>query len=407
MRASLGFLDTRISCVLRYIRACLLSWNVAPTDGVTPTSSHPQSGLRRQRQDCDDINWIAGLRDKPDALRWWNSISALACTDTSFSVNTAAPFSFTNTYKGLPRGERYEHWVEEICRGVCRMNIGPSPGADIVDVRTQITNLTSVTLATATGLSADIGRSREIARDGNDDFTLICHVQDALPFHSQRQTEVIGPSNMLLGELTDASGATLGNCREFSTLVIDRKTLLNSCPNVESRLFKPLRIADELKVTIERYAALAVDAAPHIGPHGRLLMGQHLVDLVALALGSRPDDSELARQRGQTQARLALMKADIIDEPAHGNLRIETLARRYGLSARQAQRLFEQDGTTFTEFVLEQRLLLSRKLLADPANAWRKINDIAYSAGFADVSYFNRSFRRRFGRTPSDFRQQR
>jgi AraC-like DNA-binding protein len=324
----------------------------------------------------------------------------------SFAVNSPAPFSFTNTYKGLPRGERYDHWVEEICRGICKMNITPSPGADIVDVSTQMTNLASVTLATAVGLSADIGRSREIARDGNDDFTLICHVQDTLPFHSQRETEEISPSNILLGELTDASGATLGNCHKFSTLVIDRKTLLKSCPKVETLLFKPLYIADEVKVMIERYAALAVEAAPHVGPHGRLLMGQHLIDLVTLALGSKPDDSELARQRGQTQARLALMKADIAIELVHGNLRIETLARRYGLSARQAQRLFEQDGTTFTEFLLEQRLLLSQKLLADPANAWRKINDIAYSAGFADVSYFNRSFRRRFGRTPSDFRRQ-
>jgi AraC-like DNA-binding protein len=126
-----------------------------------------------------------------------------------------------------------------------------------------------------------------------------------------------------------------------------------------------------------------------------MLMGQHLVDLVTLALGSRPDDGEVAQQRGHTQARLALMKADIADGLADSTLGIEAVARRYGLSARQAQRLFEQDGTTFTEFLLEQRLLLARKMLADPANAWRKINDIAYSAGFADVSYFNRSFRRR------------
>lgn len=320
-------------------------------------------------------------------------------------MNTPEPYSFTNTYQGIPRGERYEHWVEEICRGICKMNIGPSPGADIVDMHTQITNLGSVTLATAAGLSADIERSREIARDGSDDFTLICHVQDTLPFHSQRETEVIAPSNVLLGELTDASGAVLGNCRKFSTLVIDRKTLLKSSPKVEALLFKPMHVADELRLMIERYAALAVDAAPHAGPHGRILMGQHLVDLVTLALGSRPDDGELARQRGQMQARLALMKADIAVELVQGDLGIEALARRYGLSARQAQRLFEQDGTTFTEFLLEQRLLLARKMLADPANAWRKINDVAYSAGFADISYFNRSFRRRFGRTPSDFRR--
>jgi len=324
--------------------------------------------------------------------------------DTDFTVTVPAPVSFVNTYKGTPRGTRYEHWLEEICRGVCQMDIGPSPGADIVDVHIQFTNLASVTFATAIGPSADIGRSREIARDGSDDFTLICGVHGTLPFHSRRETEVIGSSNMILGELTDAAGASLGNCQQFSTLVIDRRSLLKACPRAETFLFKPLHVADGLRTMIERYAVLAAGAASDAGPHGRLLMGQHLIDLVTLALGARPDDSELARRRGQAQARLALMKADIAAELTREDLSIDTLARRYNLGARQAQRLFEQEGTTFTEFLLEQRLLLARKMLADPANAWRKINDIAYSAGFADVSYFNRTFRRRFGGTPSDFR---
>jgi AraC-like DNA-binding protein len=32
------------------------------------------------------------------------------------------------------------------------------------------------------------------------------------------------------------------------------------------------------------------------------------------------------------------------------------------------------------------------------------VSDIAYLAGFNDVSYFHRAFRRRFGMTPSDLR---
>lgn len=317
---------------------------------------------------------------------------------------SSEPVSFTNAYKGAPRGARYEHWLEEICRGVCKMNIGPSPSVDIVDVRAHITNLASVTVATASGLSADIGRTRDIARDGSDDFTLIYQVHGTLPFHSQRETEVLSSSSMMLGELTDAAGASLGDCRTFSTLVIDRKTLIKASPRIEALLFKPLHVAGGLKRMIERYAALVVEAAPEAGPHGRVLMGQHLVDLVTLALGAPPDDSDLASQRGQRQARLALMKADIAAELTQGGLSIELIARRYGLSARQAQRLFEQDGTTFTEFLLEQRLLLARKMLADPVNVWRKVHDIAYAAGFADVSYFNRAFRHRFGDTPSHFR---
>ena len=36
----------------------------------------------------------------------------------------------------------------------------------------------------------------------------------------------------------------------------------------------------------------------------------------------------------------------------------------------------------------------------------RPIGAIAFDAGFADLSHFNRSFRRRFGGTPSEVRAQ-
>ena len=54
--------------------------------------------------------------------------------------------------------------------------------------------------------------------------------------------------------------------------------------------------------------------------------------------------------------------------------------------------------------VLEQRLVRAARLLRDPRHLARKVSDIAYLAGFNDMSYFHRAFRRRFGMTPSDMR---
>jgi AraC-like DNA-binding protein len=99
------------------------------------------------------------------------------------------------------------------------------------------------------------------------------------------------------------------------------------------------------------------------------------------------------------------MRADVMAALGRNDLCLSEIATSSGLSPRQAQRLFEQAGTTFTEFVLEQRLLLARKLLGDPRARARKISDIAHSAGFSDLSYFNRAFRKRFGATPSELRE--
>ena len=63
-------------------------------------------------------------------------------------------------------------------------------------------------------------------------------------------------------------------------------------------------------------------------------------------------------------------------------------------------------GTTFSEFVLEQRLLLARRLLLHEQSRHRKVNDIAYTVSSNDLSYFHRSFRGRFGVTPADMRSE-
>jgi AraC-like DNA-binding protein len=81
-----------------------------------------------------------------------------------------------------------------------------------------------------------------------------------------------------------------------------------------------------------------------------------------------------------------------------------TIALLLGVTPRYVHLLLEQTGKSFTHHVLEQRLEKATVLLRDPRSRHRKIADIATEAGFNDLSYFNRSFRRHFGATPSDIR---
>jgi AraC-like DNA-binding protein len=66
--------------------------------------------------------------------------------------------------------------------------------------------------------------------------------------------------------------------------------------------------------------------------------------------------------------------------------------------------LFEAEGTTFSSFVREQRLLHAFRQLRNPGLDTLSISQIAYGAGFVDLSHFNRCFRSRFGDTPSGVR---
>jgi AraC-like DNA-binding protein len=130
--------------------------------------------------------------------------------------------------------------------------------------------------------------------------------------------------------------------------------------------------------------------------------GTPRVDLVKWRL---PGASVLSRDRGVRAARLTAIKADISRHLTDGSLSVATLAARHGITPRYVHKLFEDDEMTCSQYVLDQRLALAYRRLRDPRLAGRTVSSIAHDAGFGDLSYFNRTFRHRYGVTPSVARE--
>lgn len=141
-------------------------------------------------------------------------------------------------------------------------------------------------------------------------------------------------------------------------------------------------------------------------PEVQRIMASHVHDLIVLLLGTARAAAEVAQTRGVRAARLRGIKDDIAVNLEHGDVSIGAIAARHRVTPRTVQKLFEHDGTTFTEHVLEQRLALAHRILSDPKRAAEKIAVVAFTAGFGDVSYFYRVFRRRYGMLPTDVRAQ-
>lgn len=115
----------------------------------------------------------------------------------------------------------------------------------------------------------------------------------------------------------------------------------------------------------------------------------------------------LVGRRGMAVVRLVAIKADIGRNLAHGDISLPAVAARHGLSFRCIQRLFKREALTFTGFVLSQRLAYAYQLLVRAHGDDRSICDMAFDAGFNDLTYFNRTFRQRYGVTPSAVRERR
>ncbi len=104
------------------------------------------------------------------------------------------------------------------------------------------------------------------------------------------------------------------------------------------------------------------------------------------------------------QPNLIAIKADIEVRIAQKEMSLTSFATARGVTVRHLQKLFEAEGRTFSDYVLERRLERARQLLLNPAAMRRSISTIAFDLGFGDLSYFNRTFKKRFGITPREMR---
>ena len=128
----------------------------------------------------------------------------------------------------------------------------------------------------------------------------------------------------------------------------------------------------------------------------------HIHDLVGIALADRSPPVLLSPE-DRRSGRLMAIKADIEARLERRDLGIDMIAGLHGISPRAIQKLFESEARTFSDYVLERRLERAwhRLLTAEGRPA---ISAVAFEVGFGDLSYFNRSFRKRFGRSPSQLR---
>ena len=269
---------------------------------------------------------------------------------------------------------------------------------------------TAVTLRRMPGLSLYTGhrsaaifrRSRELIE--HDDVVVIAGLT------SGYQVDHCGRArSMQHGEAVILSGAEPASFggpaqKSVSLLRVPVRALSPLVANLDAAYGRAIPADNRALGLLIRYLSILEDAETFGEPEVRRQAVSHVHDLMALAIGAAGDAAEIAKNRGARAARLRVIKEDIANNIGRADLSLATLAARHRVMPRYVQRLFEMEGTTFTDYLLAQRLALAHRLLSDPRRADLKISAIAFDAGFGDLSYFNRTFRRRYGATPSELR---
>jgi AraC-like DNA-binding protein len=130
-------------------------------------------------------------------------------------------------------------------------------------------------------------------------------------------------------------------------------------------------------------------------------VGVSVLDLLTTALSEHATGVRPALPREAQLLRARRFITDHLSDPA---LSPSVVADALGMSVRYLHALFQADSTSPFRWILERRLEVAARLLADPRQAGRTVSSIAFGVGFKDTSHFSRAFKDRYGVGPRGYR---
>lgn len=205
-----------------------------------------------------------------------------------------------------------------------------------------------------------------------------------------------------LGVLDSRRPYTLAFPLDFGQLVIKLPVVL-----LEQRLGRCSLCTGTVAArdtALGRLTCGAIDELAHASDAGSAApLAAIALDLLLLSLAPLCTGSDAPPR--MASMRVSWARAFIAASLCDPGLTPARVAEAQGVSVRLLQRLFAAEGTSLSEFILEQRLLRCDRALQDAAQARRSITDLALDSGFNDPSQFAKAFRRRFACTPSDRRR--
>jgi AraC-like DNA-binding protein len=240
--------------------------------------------------------------------------------------------------------------------------------------------------------------------DGNDDFSFHLNVSGVSTVASRCGDATLGDGDAMLLSYSAERTISRPHAVDHRVIRLPRKSLSPLVRHIDDAVLRPIPSGAGVLNLLRHYVdAVFVDPAL-AAPQVRQLVRDQLCDLVALTLGATRNAAAIAEGRGIRAARLRAIKADIETHLRSSALSIDGMARRHRISESYIRKLFASEDTTFSQFVLHRRLLRGHRMLTDPRWADCSVAWIAYEIGFGDLSYFNRSFKRFYGMTPSELR---
>lgn len=303
----------------------------------------------------------------------------------------------------LPERDRFPAFCEEFVRRRTALDIvrrGEGPFRGVMD----LVRAGPVVVGSHFSTPTDLVRSPRLVRDG-DDSLLVALCRSGVAYLTQLGADLkLEPGLAFVCDSGYAGEVHITADTWLSLVRIPRSTMTQLLPRADRLAGATLDRNNVARRLLFGCLGGTLDVASDGHGQAMALHGEHILDLVVLALGAEGEAREFVEQRSLGAVRRDAIIREIASRSGDPGLSAASIAAEIGVTPRYVHLLLEETGKSFTHHVLERRLEKAAVLLRDPRSRLRKIADIAAEAGFTDLSYFNRAFRRHFGATPSALR---
>ncbi|WP_249694363.1 AraC family transcriptional regulator [Stappia sp. WLB 29] len=364
--------------------------------GLTGTerAKNLRGGTRNNDCSCPVFNKACTLADQYSSDMGLKMDAALQQREGAIDLRIRAPAT-----DGC-----FDNWREAFGRTFLRLDVEPSGTVFSTDI--SLRALPGLGLGSITTSACSLTRTQDLLTDGQDDIGLVALLRGRGRARDRKGRDV----DLRPGEAVFLRNGTEGavdytDDTQHLCFTIPQQALAPFISDLDAACMRAINAESGPLALLLRYAQIVV-ADDGVTREAGAAIARHVHDLAAMVMTGSPELAmALVDRGGRAAARLAAIKADIVSRLSDSTLSVTTVAARFAITPRYVARLFEQDGTTFTAFVLEQRLSRARSLLMDPNKSGQSISTLALASGFGDISYFNKRFRQRYSATPSDIRE--
>ncbi len=243
--------------------------------------------------------------------------------------------------------------------------------------------------------------SREIALDNLAYYGLLLILTGHEDVECRGHNSLLGPGSFLLWDTTVPTNFCLHSRIHKITVFVPQNRLRDALPHVDNLVGKAIDWQCGLgAVTASLISALSSHTA-HIDGRQGYIAAETTIALISSCLW----DKQL--QIGGTAGAdlLARIKDHIEANLEDSGLDPHSLAQHFGISVRYLHLLFKEESFSVSRWILERRLERCRRELAR-VGLCKNITEVAFRWGFNDSAHFSRTFKKRYGLSPREYRDQ-